>query len=322
MKKVKGRFLLVLFAGLLGTVNCFAASEPEFQNEDLPAIWENVKPRMQLTVLRTATVDAYTLLAESIYGLPVYGETNVYDLTLESDKIRTSIHALLKGAAETEKPKYTESGIVYVYRGVRVRDVYEIIKKEVKKFRDGSVVISLEKEKNHEDKLIEAIGMGALPGSKGMQRLRARRAAYLDAYRLMAERLKGVMVKRFSEVDRFFLKNDHASASLEATIKGLKPIKETYNKKGIYSVTLQMTRLQIIETIRKFESLYRLGGKTKSESKEDISSLVTEKTYTETGHGSPTSDIEEAAPKSISEAIDTRELFRMEHTVVRRILLK
>ncbi|MDD5728151.1 MAG: hypothetical protein PHV59_06280, partial [Victivallales bacterium] len=206
-------------AALMFTVNAQVA-KPEVagSSPSLPAIWNSTSARERLKALRVARLDACRALLERVYGFEIAANTSVYDCALESDKVQTHLELILKGATETENPKYTADGMVMVVYGVKLSRIIETVRED-KKFAALTIVKGLEQH----DKTIEALGCGALPGSRGMKMLLAKRAAELDAYRLMAERLVGIKVNSDTTVADMCLKSDRVQSSAAAFLKGLKP---------------------------------------------------------------------------------------------------
>ena len=92
--------------------------------------------------------------------------------------------------------------------------------------------------------MITVTGSGVPPaGIRGGQaRLLARRAAIADAYRQLAEIVKGVQVDGETTVEMAMLKSDTVSLRVEAVIKGAQivPDSERITSDGVYEVTLQL----------------------------------------------------------------------------------
>ena len=90
--------------------------------------------------------------------------------------------------------------------------------------------------------MITVTGSGVPPaGARGGQaRLLARRAAQADAYRQLAEIVKGVQVDAETTVEMAALKSDTVNLRVEAVIKGAQIVDENITRDGVYEVTMQL----------------------------------------------------------------------------------
>ena len=249
----------------------------------LPEIWQKAGPREQLKATRAAELDADRLLAERIYGLQVDSETTVQDLAAGDDAIAGAVSATLVGSISTEKPEYLPDGRVQVVRAVKIREVIDTLNRVIKGKRldDGSFVTSSDNSKTErevKDKVIDVLGNAALPGSEGHQKIMAKRAAEMDAYRRLAGRMMGVKIDSTTTVRDFALEHDEILASLSQVLKAAKPTGIKYNKSnGSCEVTMEIKTQDIIRTLKKKV----IGNTTKTEIKDEI----LEKTFSETGMG-------------------------------------
>ena len=271
-------------SGLLMPSSSYAVVKPtEEDGPVLPEIWQKAGPRERLKATRAAELDADRLLAERIYGLQVDSETTVQDLAAGDDAIAGAVSATLVGSISTEKPEYLPDGRVQVVRAVKIREVIETLNRVIKGKRldDGSFVTSSDNSKTErevKDKVIDVLGNAALPGSEGHQKIMAKRAAEMDAYRRLAGRMMGVKIDSTTTVRDFALEHDEILASLSQVLKAAKPTGIKYNKSnGSCEVTMEIKTQDIIRTLKKKV----IGNTTKTEIKDEI----LEKTFSETGMG-------------------------------------
>ena len=247
---------------------------------DLPGPWRTAAPKDRLAAVRVAQIDALRHLVERVYGHQVEGKTLVYNLALKSDRVKNAVKANLSGATQVGPPRYTADGIVYVTYAVKLRQVYDSLGQTETDADTGADVKV--KRTHQEDKLIKATGNGALPGSKGMQMILARRAAELDAFRAMAKRIAGVQIDGTSNIRQLMLTDDSVNAGVCAFLKGLKPVDVAYADDGSCTVKLQ---LKIRETVRVMETLTKPDGDDNKVVATDTQ--VNDRVFTALGKGTP-----------------------------------
>jgi hypothetical protein len=261
-----------------------AAVKPtEEEGPALPEIWIKAGPRERLKATRAAELDADRLLAERIYGLQIDSETTVKDLAETDDAIAGAVSATLVGSITTESPEYLDDGRVQVVRAVKIREVVDTLNRVIKGRRldDGSFAADSDKfktERKTNDKIIDVMGNAAIPGSEGHQKIMAKRAAEMDAYRRLAGRLMGVRIDAETTVRDFALENDEILASLSQVLKAATPTAIKYNKSdGSCEVTMEIKIKDVIRTLKK----KTIGNSTKTTVKDEES----ERTFSETGVG-------------------------------------
>ena len=287
MKNIRRILLVPTFAaisGLLIPSTSYSAVKPtEEEGPILPEIWVKAGPRERLKATRAAELDADRLLAERIYGLQVDSETTVQDLAAGDDKIAGAVSATLVGSITTEAPEYLPDGRVQVVRAVKIREVIDTLNRVIKgkRLEDGSLVTTSDNTKTNRttnDKVIDVMGNAAIPGSEGHQKIMAKRAAEMDAYRRLAGRMMGVKIDGNTTVRDFALEHDEILASLSQVLKAATPTNIKYNKSdGSCEVTMEIKTQDVIRTTRRFLK----GTTTKTEIKDEIE----EKTFSETGMG-------------------------------------
>ncbi|MBI3987782.1 MAG: hypothetical protein HY343_12725 [Lentisphaerae bacterium] len=288
MKTKDVRWIRAITAlGLLaaGFITASAAVKPATGTaSDVPAIWQQAGPQERLKTLRVAEVDALRLLTERVYGVQLNSETTVFDLLLRDDDLRAQVVQTIKGVATTEEPEYLEDGAVQVVRAVKLRQVLETITRTITRkqtaFGDPITVSDVEKmSREKRDVVIDIMGNGALPGSPGLRKIQAKRAAEMDGYRKLAERLMGVRVTSATTVKDCVLQSDKIRACAAQLIKGAKPVSIKYLADESCDLGMQIKVADIFRVIRKY-------------SKADKELLSVERdyettTFTETGHGAP-----------------------------------
>lgn len=288
----------------IGMSTAPAAVKPTTKTKDLPQIWADAGPQERLKAVRVAELDAMRLLIERIYGIELASGTTVYDLILSDDTVRSDVVKVIKGVTTTEEPEYLEDGSVQVVRAVKLRQVLETITKTVKKKNLFGRLITISDietvEIKNQDTVIDVMGNGALPESKGYRKILAKRAAEVDAYRKLAERLKGVSVTSSTTVQDFVLKSDIIRARVAQFVKGAKPVAITYAQDDSCEVEMQIKIADIFEIIKKYSTVDKEVVKYEKE--------YATTAFTEKGRGAPRPVKDEAiaasAPVSEMQALD------------------
>ncbi len=220
----------------------------------VPGIWNQVGPQARLMAIRAARVDALRRLAERIKGLRLTSRTQVRDFVAESDTITTELNALLVGAEEVGTYLHSDELIAEVTMKVSTEQVVETIKTLHSRHYKGddvrghdieSVVKTIVKRDfeatgqgvpppqyiqkfaanlgielpEWSTQPLEAEGQGTDPDLGSPQgRLRAARAAELDARRKLAERIVGLRLRGETTIRDSIVQHDELSAFVDAVI--------------------------------------------------------------------------------------------------------
>lgn len=256
----------------------------------LPEVWQQVTAQQRLMALRAAEVDGTRLLLERIMGLHTSSDTTVRDLALSSDTVRGVLSASIKGVASSEPPQYFPDGRVEVVRAVKVEQLIEVLNRVVQqhKLADGSTKTlsdSQTKEIVKRNEKFDVVGSSALPGSEGLGKIRAKRAAEADAYRRLGERILGVKVTSDTTLKDLALKNDVVVKTMAGLIKGAEPTAIQFQKDGSCEVTMQLKLGDVLRTVTRV-----VKGKTLTED------FIDAKVISETGVGTA-----DQAPSSVAD---------------------
>ena len=213
---------------------------------------------------------------ERIKGLRITSTTQVRDFVAESDRIDTFCRDRLVGAEEVRVFYHADEPIVEVTLRVPAEQVIRIIRELHARHIKGDDIRGTD-IRNVERRLIrrsfEATGMGIPPqryirryeqltGSKVPDwasqviratgratdpqintprgRLRAARAAEIDAKRKLAERIKGLQITATTTVEQFVAEHDRIVLQIDAIIAGAYVEKTEFTPDGMAVVTVAL----------------------------------------------------------------------------------
>lgn len=253
---------------------------PNTSPAPIPDIWKKVGPQARLMAIQAARRDAQRQLAERIKGLRITSNTTVRDFVTESDTITTSMEAFLRGATDKQVYLHSDELIAEVTVVVPVEQVITQIKEIHSRHYKGDAVSGLDIEKVSETlvkKDFEATGMGvprqdfivrynataevkipdwvqtpvqaegngtdpAFETAQG--RLKAARAAELDAKRKLAEQIAGLQINSTTLVRDFVTQHDEISTAMDA-IMVESSVKSTRFADGVAYVTVEVPAAKV-----------------------------------------------------------------------------
>ncbi|MFQ5589897.1 MAG: hypothetical protein ACE5HE_01925 [Phycisphaerae bacterium] len=219
----------------------------------VPPIWRKVGAQARLLAQRAAKVDAMRRLLEEIKGLRLNSSTLVRDFVTEYDEISARAKGIVIGAMEVGSYLHNDELIAEVTMEVPVEKVFTKLQElHTEHYRGNSVsstdIVHLKKTVRR--KMIRATGTGVPPArfvgqaksagldmpdwindeltatgqgtdpdiSSAQGRLRAARAAELDAKRKLAERVYGLQISSNTAVRDFVTEYDEITAQVDATL--------------------------------------------------------------------------------------------------------
>ncbi len=285
------------------------------------ALAEKYAAQNKLLAMRAARVDAMRKLAERINGLVISSETSVKDFVAESDVIQSSMMGWLRGMREVGKPTYTPDGICEVTLEVTVREVVVELQRLHRQYYKGNKFAVADFEKiivNTKDKALRETGSGAprpefdprgtlapptatgtsimsktawaywMAHCTGRGRLMAGRAARLDAYRKLGERINGLFITSDTTVKDFVATDDRIQTAMTTFLRGAREVGTRYHENElIVEVELEVTVQQLVATLQRLRREYYKGNKVAVTDIQKINTRVEEKVVRETGMGVP-----------------------------------
>ncbi len=291
----------------------------------LSAAQDVAAEQQKLMARRAAEADAYRKLAEAVYGLQINAGTHVQDFVTESDDIRGDVDTFVKGI-RLGQPVYYDDGSCEVPAEVTIAKVVETLRSAHSRHYHGSDIKTDDFEnmsRRIEKKVIKVSGMGAprpdlppelpegvaemlgpppVPGPApvpdiwrqiGPQAmLTAKRAAQLDAYRRLGERIKGLRLTSRTIVQDFISESDSITTELDAFLRGAKekggPAAYYFHSNElICECTLVIPTEQVIETIKTLYARHYRGDDVRTSEIENTARTVVKRDFEATGMGVP-----------------------------------
>lgn len=221
-----------------------------------PANWSAVPAQAKLMAARAARMDAQRKLLERIMGVRINSETLVRDFITETDEIVARAEGIVVGAEETRRYFHHDELIVEVTMSVPTEQVIRTITELHTRHYQGNRVTGTDITRIRENikrKTFEATGAGVPPRKympanssatgpappewsftkitatgngtdpeigTAQGRLKALRAATLDARRNLIERLHGLRLTSSTLVRDFITERDEINAQLQSVIAG------------------------------------------------------------------------------------------------------
>ena len=285
------------------------------------ALSEKYAAQNKLLAMRAARVDAMRKLAERINGLVITSDTTVKDFVATSDTIQTAMQSWLAGMREVGKPVFTPDGICEVTLEVTIQEVVAQLQRFCKQYYRGNKFAVADFNKitiNTTEKTLRETGSGAprpefeprgelapptasgsaimskdawsywMAHCTGRGRLMAVRAARVDAYRKLGERINGLMITSETSVKDFVAEDDRIQTAMTTFIRGAKEVGVRYHDNElIVEVELQVTVRELVATLEKFRKEYYRGNRVSVQDIEKITTRIEEKDIRETGMGVP-----------------------------------
>lgn len=291
----------------------------------VPAIAQtNVsKAQNKLLAKRAAEADCFRKLAEAVYGLQLTSDTTVRDFVTESDIIKTSVDAFVKGV-KLGTPRYYEDGVCEVDAEVTVAKIVRHLKAVYSAHYEGNIVTSSDFEKitdTVKTDVIRVTGSGAprpelppgLPiGAEGMieplplnysapmsvpgiwktvgpqARLMAQRAARVDAMRKLLEQIKGLRLTSDTLVRDFVTESDEITTRAKGIVIGATEVSRyLHNDELIVEVTMEVPVEKIITRIKELHTQHYHGNKVTTTDITNVKKTIQRDMIRATGAGVP-----------------------------------
>ena len=151
--------------------------------------------------------------------------------------------------------------------------------------------------------LAAAIALSAVPARaelSAQQKLLSCRAAQADAYRQLAERVKGLRIESETYVRDFVTESDEIATALDTFIKGVRVVGRRELSDGTCEVDVEVTIQQVEEELRRIVKEHNVGSGWHEHSFDKVHTYYTRKVLSATGMGAPRPAEPAIAPPSIA----------------------
>ncbi len=205
---------------------------------------------------RTATVVAQRDLIERYAGTFLSTQTQIKNFVAETDRIISTSGGLIKGVRVVRVAPSPDQTIYRAVVEARMKDLTETLGNRPEPDAALSQNLAWPDEigggpaKTHKPlrldpkmKTVSATGTGLIPDGLDprVARLRAKRAAKMDALRNLAERIRGIRLSSTTTVEDYVAKKDVIRAKVDAVIKGARVVSEEEKPDGSFEVEVAVS---------------------------------------------------------------------------------
>lgn len=260
----------------------------------IPAIWKQAGPQGRLGAIRAAEVDAMRRLLERIKGLRLNSNTLVRDFVTEYDEITTQAGGIVIGAQRVSTYLHQDELIAEVTMEVPVEKVFTKIKELHTAYYKGNRVSTTDivnVKKSIKRTMIRETGSG-VPNPRYLQqarsagvsmptwmgetisavgegtdaniqsaqgKLKAARAAELDAKRRLVEQVYGLTVSSNTTVRDFVTEHDEIATQVNAVLVGASADQAQFDG-GVARVTVRLPAAKVWSVINQHTIIIERRG--------------------------------------------------------------
>ncbi len=134
-------------------------------------------------------------------------------------------------------------------------------------------------------------------------KLLAKRAAEADAYRKIAETIKGVQINSETYVRDFVTESDVIEAEFDEFIKGVRLGRATYYQDGTCEVEAEVTVAKVVEHLKELHSRHYEGGRVVGSDFTNIEREIQKSIIKVSGLGAPRAELPPGLPPSVVESL-------------------
>lgn len=139
--------------------------------------------------------------------------------------------------------------------------------------------------------------------SDAQNKLLAKRAAEADAYRKLAEAIRGIQINSSTYVRDFVAESDDIRAALDGMIKGVRLGEPVYYQDGSCEVPAEVTVAKVVTTLREIHTRHYKGETIKATDFENITKTLKKDIIRVVGMGAPRPDLPPDLPAGVIEQL-------------------
>ncbi len=132
----------------------------------------------------------------------------------------------------------------------------------------------------------------------------ARRAAEADAYRKLAECIKGLHITSDTYVRDFVAESDQIQAAMDTFIKGVRLGEARWYEDGSCEVPAEVTVAKVVQTLQEIHRTAYKGNHIKVNDFEQISKQVKKNVISVVGQGAPRADLPPDLPAGVADQLN------------------
>ena len=214
-------------------------------------------------VRRAARLDAIRQLTETIHGIYISSNTTVKDFVMQNDATHARFENLIKGAEEISEAVYRADGTCELTVAVTLQSLIDELQTIYHQYPHPQISPEqLEGLKAENQHIFYATGVGVSnhkgeprPGGFWSRvtpqgRQMALRAARVDAYRNLAETIKGFYLSSDTKVADFVAESDTIRAAFDNFIHGMQPVgTPIYKPEGFVQICVAVNKAKIVEKL-------------------------------------------------------------------------
>ena len=157
--------------------------------------------------------------------------------------------------------------------------------------------------------MVMVIALGSVPALAALpphQKLMAKRAAEIDGYRNMTERIMGLEIRSDSKVVDFMGESDNIATSMQHFIRGLRIVedKTCWYDDGTCEVVVEVTLSKVIKELQTSCDKYYKGDKWDTKSFVQIETRTEKRVLSEIGSGAVRQQSTIAEPETVPVVLD------------------
>ena len=134
-------------------------------------------------------------------------------------------------------------------------------------------------------------------------KLLCRRSAEADAYRKLAETIKGIQINSDTYVRDFVTESDVIESELDDFIKGVRLGDARYYEDGMCEVDAEVTVARVVERLKQLHTRHYKGGRVVGTDFDKIEQRIEKRVIQVTGAGAPRPELPPDLPRGVEEVL-------------------